>query len=126
MQSAGPRCGSVGDCESRLQRAVEPEPLERPPEEHWRVDEDEPATRLLCVGGGIEQHVQSADIDEREVAEVADHLWDVVLRSADRFARTAGGGDIELADHHDADRIRFGGVAQTEEPRIGLRPRREN
>jgi hypothetical protein len=67
--------------------------------------------------------VQPADVDERHVAEVADDLGSVVLRAPDRFPRAAGAGNVELADHHDADRPVLDGMTQAEEPRahFGLR-----
>jgi hypothetical protein len=72
------------------------------------------------AGGGIEQHVQTAGVDERHVMEVADDLRGLALRTGDHVAGVISGSDIELADHHDADGARVDGMAQAEEPWAGL------
>jgi hypothetical protein len=86
--------------------------------------ERQPGVVAAGAGGGIDEHVQPAAVDERHVVEVADHLRGGCLRAGDHHACVVGGSDVELADHHDADGARVYGMVQAEEPWAGLGLRR--
>jgi hypothetical protein len=103
---------------------VETEQVDQPANARRRVHESDASVVPAGAGGGIEQHVQTAGVDERHVMEIADHLGGVGLRAAEHVARVVGGSDVELADHRDADGARVDGMAQAEEPWAGLGYRR--
>jgi hypothetical protein len=80
------------------------------------VEEGQTHAVVAGAGGRIDQDVRAEGVDGRHVTEVTDHLAGVVLCATNDTAHSAGGSETELADDHDADALRLGGMTEAEEP----------